>query len=86
MPCKRQQTRLSSLVGAELNKNVVCAMQVCEEARDNSGYVAMGTDSHEGTPMRALVKLPELKACLHSEDVLDHTIWETAYVPKDKFG
>ena len=41
-----------SLVDTELNNNVLWATQMCEEARVNDGYVAMGTD-HEGTPIRA---------------------------------
>ena len=69
------------LVVQELKGSVVCAMQTCEEARNNGGYVASDATSEDGTPMRALVKLPELKARLDCDDLLDHTIWKTLSVP-----
>ena len=52
------------LVVMELNKSVLGAMQLCEEARNNDGYANMAQDHQEGSPMLGLVKLPELQARL----------------------
>ena len=69
------------LIVMELNKNVIGAMQLCEEARNNDGYVNMAPDSQEGSPMLGLVKLPELQARLQGEYLTNHTIWTTIPVP-----
>ena len=67
---------VSRLAGQELTKSVAWAMQLCEEARLNGGYVASCTENPEGAPMRGLVKLPELKARLIGEDLIGHTVWK----------
>ena len=56
-------------------------MQLCEEARNNDGYVNMAPDSLEGSPMLGLVKLPELQARLQGAYLTSDTIWTTIPVP-----
>ena len=74
-------TKARKLVVQELKHNVAWAMQLCEEARNNGGYVASDTTKEDGTPMRALVKLPELQAHLDCEHLLEHSIWKSTSVP-----
>ena len=56
-------------------------MQLCEEARNNDGYVKVAQDNQDGSPMLGLVKLPELQARLKGEYLMSHTIWTTIPVP-----
>ena len=72
---------MRKLVAQELTDSVVLAMHLCEEARNNGGYVASDATKEDGTPMRALVKLPELQTLLDCEHLLEHTIWKSISVP-----
>ena len=56
-------------------------MQLCEEARNNDGYVKVAQDNQDGSSMLGLVKLPELQARLKGEYLMSHTIWTTIPVP-----
>ena len=72
---------VGGLAGHELTKRVAWALQLCEEARLNAGYVASCTEDQEGAAMRGLVKLPELKARLIGEDLIGHTFWKATSGP-----
>ncbi len=72
---------VSRLAGQELSKRVAWAMQLCEEARLNGGYVASCTGNQEGAPMHGLVKLTELKARLFGEDLIGHAVWKATSGP-----